>query len=349
MRSFRFAGYGQPLAEEIAATPAPVGSEVLLRVDACGVCHSDLHVHDGFFDLGDDKRLDLSSGRQLPFTLGHEIAGEVVGCGPDASDVRIGDRVVVYPWIGCGDCTICAAGDEHLCQDARALGIQADGGYADHVIVPHARYLLEYGDLPSHLAATFACSGLTAFSALKRIAPWTTRGATLIVGAGGVGMAALALARSRHGNRIVVADTDPAKRDTALQAGADAVLDPAEAGAVRSLRKLTDGGPAAIVDFVGAEDSAALAVAAIRKGGKIVVVGLFGGRLQLSLPLLPLKSFSLEGAYVGSLAEMHELMALARAGKVPPMPVQCRPLDQADAVLGDLRKGRIIGRAVLEP
>jgi D-arabinose 1-dehydrogenase-like Zn-dependent alcohol dehydrogenase len=349
MRSFKFAGYGEAVSEVVGESPAPQGSEVLLNVEACGVCHSDLHVLDGFFELGDGKRLDLSGGRNLPFTLGHEIAGSVAALGPDATGPTPGERVVVYPWIGCGECAICGAGDEHLCADARALGIQVDGGYADQVLVPHPRYLLDFGDIPARLAATYACSGLTAYSALKRIETMAMRGATLIIGAGGVGMAALALGRALHDNRIVVADNDAAKREAALAAGADAVIDSAADGALRQLRKLTDGGPAAVVDFVGAESTASFAVSAVRKGGKIVVVGLFGGSLNLALPLLPLKSFTLEGAYVGSLAEMEQLMTLARAGKVPPLPIQCRGLDEANAVLRELREGRVIGRAVLTP
>ena len=349
MRSYKFAGYGEAVSEVVGESPAPQGSEVLLNVEACGVCHSDLHVLDGFFELGDGKRLDLSGGRKLPFTLGHEIAGSVAALGPDATGLTPGERVVVYPWIGCGACAICGAGDEHLCADARALGIQVDGGYADQVLVPHPRYLLDFGDIPARLAATYACSGLTAYSALKRIETMAMRGATLIIGAGGVGMAALALGRALHDNRIVVADNDAAKREAALAAGADAVIDSAADGALRQLRKLTDGGPAAVVDFVGAESTASFAVSAVRKGGKIVVVGLFGGSFNLALPLLPLKSFTLEGAYGGSLAEMEQLMALARAGKVPPLPIQCRGLDEANAVLRELREGRVIGRAVLTP
>ena len=169
MRSYKFAGYGEAVSEVVGESPAPQGSEVLLNVEACGVCHSDLHVLDGFFELGDGKRLDLSGGRNLPFTLGHEIAGSVAALGPDATGPTPGERVVVYPWIGCGECAICGAGDEHLCADARALGIQVDGGYADQVLVPHPRYLLDFGDIPARLAATYACSGLTAYSALKRI------------------------------------------------------------------------------------------------------------------------------------------------------------------------------------
>ena len=138
--------YGAPLCETIVDCPTPHGSEVLVRIERCGVCHSDLHMQDGYFLLGDDKRLDVT-GRTLPFTLGHEIAGAIESAGPEAEGAASG-RVAVYPWIGCGTCAACRAGEENLCAAPRHLGITADGGYASHVLVPHPRYLLDYAPLP---------------------------------------------------------------------------------------------------------------------------------------------------------------------------------------------------------
>src|SRR5579884_2529782 len=144
--------YGQPLCETVVDVPPPHGSEVLVRVERCGVCHSDLHLQDGYFELGGDKRLDITKDRPLPFTLGHEIAGVIEAAGPEARDAVVGARVAVYPWIGCGTCAACRAGDENLCSSHRHLGVAADGGYASHVLVPHPRYLLDYAPL----AASFA-------------------------------------------------------------------------------------------------------------------------------------------------------------------------------------------------
>ena len=160
--------YGRPLERSEAASPEPRGAEVLLRVGACGVCHSDVHLWEGSFDLGGGKRLDLTAGRDLPHTLGHEIAGEVVAVGPGATGVAAGDRRVVYPWLGCGACARCAAGDEHLCAAGRPVGVGHAGGFADHVLLPHPRCLFEYAPLDEALAATYACSGLTAYGALDR-------------------------------------------------------------------------------------------------------------------------------------------------------------------------------------
>ncbi|MEE2636351.1 MAG: alcohol dehydrogenase catalytic domain-containing protein [Acidobacteriota bacterium] len=145
MISYQLTEFGQPLERVDTETPIPVGTEVLVRIEACGVCHSDVHLRDGFFDLGAGKRLDLAKGRTLPLTLGREIAGVVADHGPDATDIEPGARRVVYPWIGCGKCDTCHAGDEHLCAQFRALGVLRDGGFSDHVLVPHPKYLFDFG------------------------------------------------------------------------------------------------------------------------------------------------------------------------------------------------------------
>jgi Alcohol dehydrogenase GroES-like domain len=195
--------YGTPLCETIVDCPKPRGSEVLVRVERCGVCHSDLHVQDGYFKLGGDKKLDISAGRTLPFTLGHEIAGVVEEAGPDAAIAR-GRRVAVFPWIGCGACPAYRRGEENLCAASRHLGIAVDGGYATHVVVPHPRYLLDYGPLSPALAGALMCSGLTAYAALKRQASRAARGPVLLVGLGGVGMMGLALARAMYATAPLV-------------------------------------------------------------------------------------------------------------------------------------------------
>ena len=320
-----------------------------MRVHACGVCHSDLHLSEGYFDLGQGQRLDLSKGMPLPLTLGHEIAGEVVAAGPLAEGAVKGQRRVVYAWIGCDACPSCRRGMEQHCDKPRALGVCRHGGFSDHVLVPHPRYLFDYGDRPQAFAATLACSGLTAYGALRKAAPITHDQPLLIIGAGGVGQAAISIARAMFGVGPVVADIDPAKREAALAAGASEGVDPQDKELRRRLLRETDGGFAAAVDFVGMSATAELGLSVIRKGGKLIVVGLFGGSLSIALPTLPLRGVSVIGSYVGSLDEMAQLMALARSGVIAPMPIETRMLDQAQATLTDLRHGRIRGRAVLLP
>ncbi len=348
MRSFQIVEFGAPLREVSAEAPAPEGTEVLLRVRGCGVCHSDLHLADGYFDLGGGRRADLGSSIRPPRTLGHEIVGEVVAAGPEAEGVEIGDRRVVYPWIGCGECALCAAGKEQLCRKPQALGVNRDGGYSDHVLVPHPRYLLDFEGIPESVAGTCACSGLTAYAALKKTRPLGPGDALVIVGAGGVGLAAVEMAEAVTGVAPIVADIDPAKREAAAAAGAARTIDPSEPGAVREVLKST-GGVAAAIDFVGAESSARFATDILRNGGRAFIVGLFGGALTFSLPLFPLKEIGVQGSYVGSLADMEELVALLKKGAAPTIPVETRPLDEVERALTDLREGRVVGRIVLTP
>jgi alcohol dehydrogenase/propanol-preferring alcohol dehydrogenase len=348
MRSFVMTGFGEPLRERSARQPKPIGSEVVLKVGACGVCHSDLHVWEGFFDLGAGRQLDIRPSIPLPRALGHEIAGTVVAVGPEVRDTQPGDRRVVFPWIGCGECARCVAGDEHLCAAQRNLGTRRDGGFASHVLVPHERYLIDFGRVREELACTYACSGLTAFSALNKARPLAANDTLIVIGAGGVGLSAISLARTMHGIAPVVAEIDRTKWDAALRAGASHVLDPRDQEAVKQLVAQT-GGAAAVVDFVGAPSSVGFAMQALRRGGRLVLVGLIGGSIELQLPLLPIRALSIVGSFVGTLQEMRELVALARDGRAPEIPVQVRPLEEAQRTLDDLKHGRVVGRVVLQP
>jgi D-arabinose 1-dehydrogenase-like Zn-dependent alcohol dehydrogenase len=350
MRAMQIIEWGKPLEARDYPDPEPAGEEVLLRVEAAGVCHSDVHIWDGYFDMGNGRQISLASrGVALPFTMGHEIAGEVVALGPRAAGVAAGDKVVAYPWIGCGECAVCRKGEELLCLNPRTLGARRAGGYATHVLVPHARYLLPYGGVPQALAATYACSGITALSALKK-----TRGHVgaddhlAIIGAGGVGGSAVHIAPAVVAGKIVVADIDGAKRAHARQMGAVATVDNGAADAVKEVMAVTGGGAAAAIDFVGSPQTMEFGVNILKKGGKLVMVGLFGGALPISTVLFPFKMMTIEGSYVGTLEDLRELIALAEAGKVPPIPIEPRPADAASAALADLKSGgRVRGRVVL--
>lgn len=349
INSQQIVAYGAPLAAGSAPLPTPSAREALVRVRNCGVCHSDVHLQDGHFDLGGDDHLDISSGRALPFTLGHEVEGEVVALGPDAAGVSVGDRVLVFPWIGCDECPICARGEGHMCNSPRAIGVNINGGYADHCLVPDAKYLVPYGDLDPALAATYACSGITAYGALDKVGPLGPGERVLIIGMGGVGMMGLAFANALFGEAPIVADIDASKREAALGAGAAEAFDSADRASAKAVRKMTDGGAAAVVDFVGSDRSFAFASSVVGRGGKIIIVGLIGGSMSMPVPMFPLRSLTITGSYVGSLAQFTAMMALVRAGKVNPIPIQTRPLDSAEQTLNDLRDGRLLGRVVLQP
>lgn len=348
MKSYCITEYGKPLELVEGDTPTPQGGEVLVEISGCGVCHSDIHMWEGYFDLGGEKKADISHVHQLPFTLGHEIAGTVTALGPDAAGAAVGDTVVVYPWIGCGACDFCQAGEEQLCARPRNLGINQAGGYATHVLVPDGRYLFEIGDVAPELAATYACSGLTAYGALKKLKPRAEGKSVVIIGAGGVGLAGVMIAQAMMDAEIIVVDIDAGKREAALAAGATHAIDPTEKDARKQLYKLT-GGATAIADFVGSDKTVKFGFDALAPSGELVVVGLFGGSVDLSVPMFPLKNLTVMGSYVGSPDDMRDLMAMVRDGKVKPLPVATRPLDEADATLRDLAAGEIVGRVVLTP
>ncbi len=350
MESYVVTSFGQPLSRLLRETPTPTGAQVLLKIKRSGVCHSDVHMHDGYFDLGGGNKLDMSRFMPLPRALGHEIAGTVVAIGPEAEGVAVDDARVAYPWIGCGQCRTCQAGDEHLCGAPQVLGVQHDGGFADHVIVPHARYLLAFDPIPASQACTYACAGVTAYSALKKVLHGHGDDPLLILGAGGVGLSAIRLARVMMPNTpLLVAEVDQGKWELARSAGASDVFDPNADGAARAFLKRTGGGVSRAIDFVGAAATYNFGFGALRKGGTLICVGLFGGTAALMPVMMAMKAVTITGSYVGSLAELGELLALARQNPLPPLPLVERPLADASSALDDLRSGQVRGRVVLEP
>jgi len=351
MQSYDVCECCKPLRLMERPTPQPKGSEVLLKVLAAGVCHSDLHIWDGYYELGGGKRLQLlERGIKLPLTMGHENVGEVIAAGPDAKGVEVGSVRLAHPWMGCGECRVCKRGEENLCLTPRNLGVFSNGGYATHLMVPHPRYLFDIGDLAPEQAAPLACSGITAFSALKKIGDTVLKDEPIvIIGAGGVGLMGLALARAMGGRGSIMVDIDPVKREAAIQAGAIAAVDGAAADAADQIRQATGGGAWAVVDFVGSSSTVRLGVDSIIKGGKVIVVGLFGGDITVSTPFFPMRAMAIQGSYVGSLPEMAELLDLVRRTGVPQVPIATRPLAAVNDTLEDLRAGKIVGRVVLTP
>jgi len=348
MRRQSLVKFDAPLCETVIDTPKPVDRQVLVRIERCGLCHSDLHIQDGYADLGGGKRLDTTRGMTLPFTLGHEIAGVVEEVGSDASKDLIGAKRAVFPWIGCGQCRECLAGDENLCAKQRFLGVSIDGGFASHVLVPDAKYLLEYDPLPVNQAATLMCSGVTAYGALKRLVDRPRQRNLLLIGLGGVGMMGLSFAQAMFKQPITVADLSAAARDTAIKNGATSAYDPSEAEISRRILKETDGGFDEIVDFAGNEKSMAFAVSVLARGGKIAVSGLMGGNFNLPMVQWIYKRMTIEGFMVGTLTEAHELMSLARAGKVKPTPMREEPMVDVQKWIDALRAGQVVGRIMLK-
>ena len=341
MKAYQVVENGKPLEEKNLDTPAPKGKEILLKTLSCGVCHSDVHIHDGYFDLGGG--MQLPTPLLEPLTMGHEIFGEVVSVGEEVSNINVGEKYVAYPWIGCGDCELCNTDKTHYCMNNSNLGINVSGGYGDHVIVPGEQYLFDAGDTPDSLAGSYACRGLTAFSALRKAEPFPHDNSLVIVSAGGLGLLALKIARAAYGINPIVLDIDDEKLKVAKNLGASCVINTSKENAAEKIMEATGGGAKSIVDFVGAEASVNLGYQCLSKGGKQVVVGLFGGQLTIPLPLLTLTEKKLMGSYVGSLGEMKDLMKLVSAGKIEPVEVESRDVSEANRTLEEMKSGKLLG------
>ena len=350
MLSYQVVESGAPLRTTEQEMPTPQGTQVLLKVLAAGVCHSDLHIWDGYYEIGGGRKLRLADrGIKLPLTMGHEIVGEVVAAGPGAAGVAIGVVRLVNPWMGCGECKVCKRGEENLCLKPQNIGVFTQGGYATHLLAPHPRHLFDIGKLTPEQAAPLACSGVTAYSALRKIAATLQEEPLVIIGAGGVGLMGVALARKMGAKDVIVVDIDAVKRDAAMQAGATAVIDGSAADALKQIQNATGGGAWAVIDFVGSSETVNLAVSCIIKGGTVVVVGLFGGDVTVPTPFLPLRAMTLRGSYVGSQTDIAELLELVNRTGMPPVPIRTRPLEDVNDALNDLRAGKVVGRVVLRP
>jgi D-arabinose 1-dehydrogenase-like Zn-dependent alcohol dehydrogenase len=337
MLSYDVVEWGKPLEKLERATPRPQGTEVLMRVKHCGVCHSDAHIRDGYFDLGGGKRLPMSErGMSLPATLGHEPFGTVIAAGPDAENIPLGCDRLVYPWTGCGGCVRCREGLDNYCMAPRMIGIQRRGGYADHLIVPHPRYLIDASGIDPVWAATLTCSGLSTYCAVSKLSPIPRDEWIAVMGAGGLGLSAISVSRALGHERIVAVDINSTKLAEAEKAGVAATLDGHDADALSKLKKITGGALYGAVDLVGSNETATLALGALRKGGRLILVGLFGGEIPLSVGSTILRALTIQGSHLGSIAELKAVVALAREGKLRPIPIQTRPLSEVSRTLNEL-------------
>lgn len=230
----------------------------------------------------------------------------------------------------------------------RFVGVQRAGGYADHLLIPHPKYLIDAAGVDPAWAATLSCSGLTTYSAVSKLSPIPRDEWIAVMGAGGLGLMAIEMLKAAGHERIVAVDIDAAKLDAARAAGAAGTLDGRNPEAAKALKEITGGTIYGAVDLVGAASTATLALGALRKGGRLILVGLYGGEIPLSLVSLIQRAVTIQGSYVGTVAELKEVVALARAGKLKSIPIEKRPLADVSRTLDQLKAGAIIGRVVAQ-
>src|SRR5215475_14852668 len=286
MKASRIIKPNEPLQLQQLKTPKPKGSQVLVKVESSGVCHSDIHLWEGGYEGAEGKFLKATDrGVEYPLTPGHEVAGVVDMLGDEAEGrYSKNEKVFVYPWVGEGLCPACRLGEENLCDKPRSLGIYNDGGYADSILVPSFKYLVKIGNhIELDAAATLSCSAFTAFSAVKN-ASLSPNDNVVIVGAGGLGLMAIQLAKAISGARIIALDLDDAKLKADKDNGADNTVNSKKEDPVKSVLELTDNmGADAVIDFVNATKTVEIDMQYLRRRARIILVGLFGGELKLSL------------------------------------------------------------------
>jgi len=350
MKAARILKPKEPLAIENVNTPKPRSTQVLVKVQSTGVCHSDLHLWEGGYAGPTGVFMKVEDrGVKFPLIPGHEVAGTVESMGEDAEGFNAGDKVLVYPWIGDGICPACRNGAENLCDKPRSLGVYQDGGYAEYVLVPHYRYLVNVEGLDLNNVASLACSGLTAYSAVKN-ADAKPAESLVIVGAGGLGLMGVQLAKALTNTTIMVADLDDKRLEEAKKLGADYVINSKTKDPVKEIKDLTNGlGVDLIIDFVNASQTVATDINMLRKRGRLVLVGLFGGSVELNLALMPLRALRIIGSYTGRYADLVELVALAKKNVIKSIVSRKFKLDEANDALKQLKEGKIIGRAVISP
>ena len=340
--------YNEPLQKISIPIPEPQGTEVLIRVTHAGVCHSDLHFHEGYYNLGGGKKFYLKDrGVTLPRAVGHEILGTVAKLGPDAEQLPLGVSRAVYPWVGCQNCRRCEDGDDNLCANQKTRGVFTDGGFAQYITVPHAKYLVDHEGIDPAVACTFGCSGLTVLSSIQKIMPLKPQDPVLLIGAGGLGLAAIGMLKALGHEKIISADIAPEKRQAALEAGATAVVDTSVAEPAKAVIEAAGEAVFGAIDFVNIDATAQIAWGSLNKGGKMVAVGIMGGELNLSLTAMIFTSRTIMGNIVGNPQHMREVMALAKTGKLQPLPVTKVPWDEANDAMGRLNRGEVVGRLIL--
>jgi alcohol dehydrogenase, propanol-preferring len=323
------------------AVPETGPGEIRVRVGAAGVCHSDLH-------LQASAEAPAAMG-PAPWILGHEIAGWIDELGAGVSGVEVGQPVAIFGGWGCGQCRTCLGGEEQICATRRWPGRERPGGYAEQLLVPTVRYLVPIDGLDPIDMAPLTDAALTPYRAVKKALPVLVPGTTaVVIGAGGLGQYAIQLLFTLSPAQVVVVDPSETKRDLAQSLGADLVLDPTADDCAAEIGRFAGrDGPAAILDFVGVDDTVKLALGAVGRRGMAIIVGLGHGSAPFSFFSGGAEAI-VTTSHWGSRNELAEVIALARAGRISGL-VERHDLGDINVAFARLQAGQVEGRAVLVP
>ncbi len=332
---------GGPLTVREIPTPRPGPGQVLVRVGASGLCHSDVHMRQGAFP---------GLPKALPWVMGHENAGTVADVGPGVNGVEVGERVVVFGGWGCGVCRLCLAGSEQLCDLLTWVGIGAPGGYAEYIVVPAARHLVRLTTLDVAVAAPLSDAALTPYRAVKktidRLVPGTT---SVSIGVGGLGQFGVQFLRQLTPSHVVAIDPMPIRRDRAKALGADDVFDWKDPSLVDNIRDLgvRRGGADVVIDYVGSDETLELAASVVGPRGLVVLVGLAGGSAKFSYFGWPAEATVTYSRW-GSISDLTEVIAMAEAERLDVLE-ETFALEEIEVGFEKLERNEIAGRAVVLP
>jgi propanol-preferring alcohol dehydrogenase len=336
MQAVRYLGPRQDFELRAVAIPRPGLDQVRVRVVACGMCRTELHLRDGLLDLG--KR---------DFTVGHEIAGVIESVGEGVSAARIGERVLVYYYEGCGDCRYCRSGDEQLCPQPRAQpGFTSDGGYAEFLVVRGRNCVTVPDAVALTDIAPMGCAGSTAVHAGKmaRVVPGEF---AVIHGVGGVGLALMQYAKAA-GAHVIAVDLGAEKVALARRMGADFAIDAeVEANVPARIASLTGEGADVVFELVGTTQTMRLAAAMLRRRGRMVMVGYTAETFQIHPVELIVRELSVMGSVGSTLQDVHDVVRLVAAGVITPIIDRVLPLAQFAEGLEAVERQATLGRVVL--
>jgi len=367
-------GAGKPLVVAKKPIPDTPDKGMVLKTAFAGICHTDIHFIDDELNFGNGKIVrhrDVLGDRFIGSVPGHEIAGTVHSIGKSAdTDLKVGDRVIIYPWVGCQDCSICRNGESNLCENNQGTttdyGKGRDGGYSTHVSVPTCSLAVKIPDeFPLDVACMLPCSAVTAYGALleakdsvQRALTLRNKASLLVIGVGGLGLWAVALAKkalNAESLKIIAADVTQDKVDTAISKGADCgvVLDPklTNAEKLAKIKAIESEGVSAAIDFVGLpEKTTIIGFDSLHRGGTVVCIGFYGGSMSLSVPTLIARTLSIKGVRVSSIGRMREVVDISTnpANGIKFPPIEFTSLDKVNETIEKLKQGKLTGRAVIK-
>lgn len=341
MKAMLLREFKRPLESVELEVPSLGPRDALVRVRACGVCRTDIKIRDGEIP---------APIITLPHVPGHEAAGEVVAVGEEVVDCKPGDRVAVYLYVNCGDCEPCLTGRGNLCPNLRRVGFELQGAFAEYLAVP-ARQLLHIGDdMPFEQAAVLTDAVVVPYHALRHQAKVGVGDTVLIVGVGGLGIHAVQIAHAA-GTRVIAADIAEDRLALAAQLGADHVIHTPSVDPLAAVREITGRfGVDAVIENVGAPETLVWSLPALRKGGKMIIVGYTPGRpFPVDSMAMHYNEWEILGSRLATKQGLADVIELVDRGLVKPWVTRTFPLVGVNEALDELARDAVLGRAVLIP